>query len=145
MRESSSAPGTPAVADRVSLVAERLGEGALLLLLLLAPLPFGAVQKGATFVLVAWAAALAWIVLPARASAVSPLANRRWTAAIALAAGFEGCCRRRPCREELCPRSLSRPPRGARRDRTRPAAAPARCGPPRLDCQKPPSLPCRLR
>src|SRR5262245_19666153 len=88
MREASSAPRTSADRGLASRFAERLGEGGLILLLLLAPLPFGAVQKGATFVLVAWAATLAWIVLPARDSADSPLATRRWTVVVALAAAF---------------------------------------------------------
>lgn len=88
MREALSAPRVPAPVDLASRLTERLGEGALLLLLLLAPLPFGAVQKGATCVLVAWAAALAWIVLPARDSADSPLATRRWIAALLVAAGY---------------------------------------------------------
>src|SRR5262249_28044082 len=88
MREASSAPRSQVPAGLASRTAERLGEGALLLLRLLARPPLGAAQRGAPSVRVAWAAALAWTVLPARGSAASPLATRRWTVAIAAAGGF---------------------------------------------------------
>src|SRR5262245_48914873 len=93
MREVSAADGAPhllepAKQSALSRLAERSGEWLLILLLLLAPLPFGSVQKAASFVLVAWAAVLAWIVLPARETAFSPLARRRWTAGIATVLGF---------------------------------------------------------
>src|SRR2546426_1966756 len=81
-------PARDESASTVSALLERAGEGGLLLLLLLAPLPFGAVQKGASVVLVAWAAALAWIVLPSRQSADSPLGRVRWALGLALGAGI---------------------------------------------------------
>ena len=70
------------------MLLERAGEGALLLLLLLAPLPFGSVQKGASFVVVAWVAAMAWIVLTSKETADSPLARIRWALALGIGMGI---------------------------------------------------------
>src|SRR5207249_1915903 len=77
-RGPSAAPHTDAGIGSRSDRLDLLAEAGLLLLLLLAPLPFGSVQKSATFGLVAWIAALGWLVFTRRSFLSGPLAERGW-------------------------------------------------------------------